>query len=145
MYLLIIFFILLLNGCAVGPDFTPPADPTVKKYTMRNMTKTLKAGHNEPKQNLIMGGKVTNEWWELFHSRQLNDVVALSLANNPTLASAEYTLAAAQQAIKIAAGALYPQVNANAGFQRSNSPSSSSSSSSSNSASVSNLYTVGAR
>lgn len=141
----LLFFLMLaatLSGCAVGPDFIPPSPPTVKKYTMTKMTNALTAGHGEPKQHLIVGKTVSNEWWELLHSRQINDVVMLSLENNPTLAAAEATLAAAQQAIKIAAGALYPQVAVSAGFQRNNSISSSSSSFS-NSSSVTNLYTIG--
>jgi NodT family efflux transporter outer membrane factor (OMF) lipoprotein len=108
-------------------------------------------------QYLKVGKKVSNEWWELFHSRQLNDVVALALENNQTLAASVATLAAAQEAIRIAAGALYPQIAANAGFLRRNRISSSSNSNpgtnagfstgpgfSSGSNSVSNLFTVGA-
>ncbi|MDR3492415.1 MAG: efflux transporter outer membrane subunit [Gammaproteobacteria bacterium] len=140
--LLILVLALSLGACAVGPDFTRPASPTVQDYLKTKMPKTIVAGHNETKQHLSVGKTVSNEWWELFHSRQLDDVVTLALDNNQTLAASVATLAAAQDAIRIASGALFPQVDANAGFQRQNSLGGGGSNSGSNP--ISNLYSVGA-
>ena len=107
-----------LGACAVGPDFTPPAAPEVKGYTMTPMAAALTAGGDEATQNLKVGQTVSSEWWTLFRAMPLNDLVTQALANNQTLAAAKATLAGAQEAIKQAEAGLYPQINANAGFQR---------------------------
>ena len=122
-----------LCACAVGPDFTPPVPPEVTGYTMTPMTDALSAGGDETTQNLKLGQTVSKEWWSLFRSAQLNDVVTQALANNQTLAAAKATLAGAQEAVKQAEGGFYPQIDANTGFQRQKSPP----------RPVSNLYSVG--
>lgn len=123
-----------LSACAVGPDFVPPAAPEVKNYTMTEMTTVLTAGGNEATQNIEIGQTVSSQWWQLFHSAQLNSVITQALAHNQSLAAAKATLAVAEEAIRQAEGGLYPQIDANAGLQRSKL---------STSFPASNLYSVG--
>lgn len=107
---------LALSACVVGPNFTRPAPPEVTSYAMTEMTEVRAAGSDETAQNLKLGQAVAGEWWTLFHSTRLNDVVTQSLANNQTLAAAQATLAAAQEAVRQAEAELYPQIDANARF-----------------------------
>lgn len=109
---------LALGACAVGPDFIPPAPPETTGYTMTEMTKAFTAGGNETTQTLNVGQAVSSEWWNLFHSPQLDEVVKQALANNQSLAAAKATLSGTQEAVKEAEGGLYPQIDANAKFQR---------------------------
>jgi len=122
-----------LGACAVGPDFIPPVPPEVSSYTITPMTAALSAGGDEATQNVKLGETVSKEWWALFHSTQLNDVMTKALANNQTLAAAKATLAGAEEAVKQAEGGLMPQIDANGGFQRSKS----------GSRSPANLYSAG--
>jgi NodT family efflux transporter outer membrane factor (OMF) lipoprotein len=125
---------LALSACAVGPDFAPPPAPDVQGYTLTEMTKALTAGGDEAQQTLTLGQTVSSEWWALFHADPLNDVVKQALAHNPNLAAAQATLAGAQAAVRQAESGLYPQLDANAGFQRGKS----------SSYPITNLYAVGA-
>ena len=109
---------LVLGACAVGPDFVPPSAPEVKNYTKTAMLSALTAGGNEATQNLKIGQSVSSEWWQLFHSAQLNQVIIEALAHNQSLTAAKATLAGAEEAIRQAESGLLPQIDANAGFQR---------------------------
>ena len=108
----------LLLGCTVGPDFAPPPAPETKTYTEDGTPKLALADAKETEQHFAMGRKISGDWWELFHSQRLNDVLQQAIANNYTLASAKATLAQANQAVKQAGGILYPQVDLAAGASR---------------------------
>ncbi len=102
---------LLLAGCAVGPDFVPPAPPTVQSYTSSPISEKLAPGFGEAEQRLANGQTIAAEWWQLFHSSPLNAVLAEAIADNRDLAAANATLAQAQEAVTQARGAFYPQLD----------------------------------
>jgi NodT family efflux transporter outer membrane factor (OMF) lipoprotein len=108
----------LLLGCTVGPDFTPPPAPDTKSYTEDGTPKLALADAKDTQQHFAMGRKISGDWWELFHSQKLNDVLQLALANNLNLVAAKATLAQAGQAARQAGGALYPQVDLAASASR---------------------------
>src|SRR5690349_6115732 len=89
---------LLLAGCAVGPNFKKPAAPEVDGYTPTTLTNTV-GTMNWPgggPQHLVSGGDIPGDWWRLFHSQPLNDLIELSLSNNPSLKAAQAALTAAR-------------------------------------------------
>ena len=106
-----------LFGCAVGPDFSPPEPSPAAGYG-RSPTLLPSAGAADVQQHLSPGNQVIGQWWELYHSPQLNETLALAIAGSPTLDTARATLAQAQQAIVVVAGALYPQANLGASGTR---------------------------
>ncbi|HZB93622.1 MAG TPA: efflux transporter outer membrane subunit [Stellaceae bacterium] len=108
----------LLAGCAVGPDFTAPKAPDVNGYTEDGIPKTEQPNAQEVQQSFTLGKKISGDWWQLFHSQRLNDVLRQAIAGNETIISARATLAQAQQAIAQAGGVLYPQIDFGAGFTR---------------------------
>jgi NodT family efflux transporter outer membrane factor (OMF) lipoprotein len=108
----------LLAGCAVGPDFKSPNSPDVKGYTEEGIPKTAVPNAKEQQQSFVLGKKITGDWWQLFHDQSLNDILQQAIAGNQTIASARASLAQAQQAIKQAGGALYPQVDLGGGYSR---------------------------
>ena len=59
---------------------------------MTEMTTVLTAGGNEATQNIEIGQTVSSQWWQLFHSAQLNSVITQALAHNQSLAAAKATL-----------------------------------------------------
>src|SRR5580704_4019243 len=89
----------LIEGCAVGPDFKEPAPPQVTNYTSEPLhptaSQTNVAGGES--QRFVEGMEISGQWWELFHSRPLNDLIERSLTNNPNIRSAQAALNAARE------------------------------------------------
>lgn len=103
----------LLNaGCAVGPNFKTPAAPAVKDYTVSPLqitaaTPTVAAGEA---QHFAQGSDISADWWTLFHSQALNDLIDHSLANNPDLKAAQAALLVARENYLAQRGVYYPSV-----------------------------------
>ena len=105
---------LLIGGCAVGPDFKKPAAPTVSDYTASPLSSTTGATNapgGEP-QRFIKGGDIPADWWTLFHSKPLNELIELSLSNNPTLKAAQAALSVARENMLAQKGSYYPSITA---------------------------------
>jgi NodT family efflux transporter outer membrane factor (OMF) lipoprotein len=100
----------VLGACAVGPDFVPPAAPGDSGYATSGTELTVPDG-TEPKQHLATGEKISGDWWALFHSKQLDQVLQQTIADNRTLAAAKATLLQAQDLVDQAAGQRYPQLS----------------------------------
>src|SRR5262249_20574009 len=58
------------------------------------------------------GSAPRDDWWRLFNSQQLEEVVAQALRNNPSLEVARANLARAQEGVAVARGARNVQVDA---------------------------------
>jgi NodT family efflux transporter outer membrane factor (OMF) lipoprotein len=99
--------VVALASCAVGPDFRRPAAPPGDHY--------LPATAAASAPQLLPGEELPGEWWQLFHSPALQAAVRGALADSPTLAAANATLAAAQQQIIVARGGLFPHLDASGG------------------------------
>lgn len=109
-----------MAGCAVGPDFKRPSPPPVKAYTAAGLPKQTAATDTlgGQAQKFKDGGDIPAQWWELFHSPALNQMVERALKANPTLQAAQATLRQAQENVYAAQGALFPEINANGGVTR---------------------------
>jgi NodT family efflux transporter outer membrane factor (OMF) lipoprotein len=111
--------VLLAAGCASGLRYVRPADPQESGYTQTSATEAPPAGRvGTAVQHVSLGKGPPDAWWTLLGSEQINRLVALALQNNQSLAGAQAHLAAARERIRGARGALYPQVDAAAGVQR---------------------------
>jgi NodT family efflux transporter outer membrane factor (OMF) lipoprotein len=129
----------LLPACAVGPDFEKPGPPTPPSYTSEPAPTRMAAAPGGAEQRLQRAQELSAEWWELFRSTELDEVVGRALAGSPTLPAARAALAEAQEAVAAARGGLFPQVDAGASAQRVRTPGLRSHVSSV----TSNLYSVG--
>lgn len=107
---------LLASGCAVGPNFTPPAAPKLDRYPDQSVPARLDA--DGAAQTLRIGQATDPAWWRLFGSPALNDLVAVGLTSSPTLASARQALAQSQDQARAGAGVFLPSVEASAGATR---------------------------
>ena len=112
----------LLAGCAVGPRFVRPAAPAASAYTTPGTAPRLASTAGGPSQSLAVGQKIPADWWQLFHSSQLDAVVRQALARNPTLDVAKATLTEAEEAVIEARGGYYPQVDLAASAERQKGP-----------------------
>jgi NodT family efflux transporter outer membrane factor (OMF) lipoprotein len=105
--------LLLTAGCVVGPKFKKPAPPDVGGYTptpfsATNSTANVAGGEE---QHFEKGQDIPGEWWELFHSRPLNDLIERSLKANPDLKAALAALAVARENALAQRGFYYPNVS----------------------------------
>jgi NodT family efflux transporter outer membrane factor (OMF) lipoprotein len=102
--------VLFAAGCAVGPNFKRPAAPQVGGYTPAPITATSStpdvAGGEA--QQIVEGGDIPGEWWRLFHSKPLDDLIARSLKANPDLKAAQAALLVARENVRAQRGAYYP-------------------------------------
>jgi NodT family efflux transporter outer membrane factor (OMF) lipoprotein len=106
--------VFLIGGCAAGPNFERPSAPQSQAYTQPAATAAVAAASVQR----IVYGDVAADWWTLFGSDVLNDLMRQASAGNPTLASARSTLAQAQELTVAAGGARYPQVSLTGGVGR---------------------------
>jgi NodT family efflux transporter outer membrane factor (OMF) lipoprotein len=103
----------LLASCAVGPNYKRPAVPDAPDYysksPLRNPQGTagIKGGSS---QQFVQGLDIPAQWWELFHSRELNDLVQESLRANPNLKAAREALSAARENVYAQYGAYLPGI-----------------------------------
>jgi NodT family efflux transporter outer membrane factor (OMF) lipoprotein len=107
-----------LGGCALGPDFTRPDPPGAERYTAQPLRMEGDAASTESSQHVALGAQLASDWWRLFQSEALDDVVRRALAGNRTLAAASFTLAQSQELAAAQAGTSYPQVGLTAGVGR---------------------------
>lgn len=115
---------LLLSACAVGPDFKKPVPPDVKSAAVHPLTTTEAtpdvAGGEA--QSFTQGGDIAADWWTLFHSKTLNDLIAQAIANSPDLKSAQAALRVAHENTAAQRGDYYPQVSGSFAAQRFSQP-----------------------
>jgi len=110
--LIAISALLFTLGCAVGPNFKKPAAPKVPGYvpdppSTTSGTPNVTGGGA---QQFVQGRDIPGEWWTLFHSKPLNDLIERSLKNNPDLKAAQAALLVARENVLAQRGAYYPMV-----------------------------------
>ncbi len=107
-----------LTSCAVGPNFHQPQPPDTSGYLHSSSDTAPVQTQAQDVQNISPGAELAGEWWKLFHSPQLDEVVRDSIAASPTLVAANATLAEAREEVTVARAAFLPSVSAAAGAQR---------------------------
>jgi NodT family efflux transporter outer membrane factor (OMF) lipoprotein len=110
--------LMLLGGCAVGPNFDRPRPPAVQAYDTPE-TDVPSGTHDSVVAAGSAGADVPALWWQLFKSAELDQTVQQALAGSPTLEAANATLAAAREAIIVAQAGYLPKLGASAAAQRS--------------------------
>jgi NodT family efflux transporter outer membrane factor (OMF) lipoprotein len=110
--------LILLCGCAAGPDFVRPAAPRSQGYTESAAAFEGAAGAAAGAQRVVLGARVAPDWWGLFRSDALDELVREALAGSPSIAAARSTLAQEEELTAAAAGARYPQADLTAGTGR---------------------------
>ena len=97
------------TGCTLGPDFRQPATPP-SAYPEPPATSGA--------QKLQYGTEVAADWYTLFGSEAINQLVREALRANPDLEAARHNLRAAQYELEAVAGTALPQVELDAGASR---------------------------
>jgi len=112
------FLVVLFSGCTmVGPDFAKPAAPNVTRYT--EGPQPAAAATQDTLQQFNNDRAVQADWWKLFHSTALNDLIEAGLKNNPSVAAAEAALNNALESTNAQrSNLMIPAINAQAGETR---------------------------
>lgn len=107
--------LLLTPGCVVGPNYKRPAGPKIPGYTPTPPTaETSTPGVIGGEAQQFLNGKdISGEWWKLFHSKPLNDLIERSLKNNPDIRAAQAALLVARENVTAQRGAYYPVLTGN--------------------------------
>ncbi|MBS0568604.1 MAG: efflux transporter outer membrane subunit [Proteobacteria bacterium] len=134
---------LLSAGCTMGPDFKRPAVADGGDYAAHPLSATVAtdgvAGGEA--QRFVKGSDIAGDWWTLFHSRPLNELIEQSLANNADLKAVQAALSVARENTLAGRGVFYPTVSVNGSASRVKDPAGSLAPVPSNNASLYNLYT----
>jgi NodT family efflux transporter outer membrane factor (OMF) lipoprotein len=93
-----------LAGCAVGPDYKPPAPPKGAAAPFISADRRTETSQ-EPQ----------DAWWRLYHDATMNRVVEQALAANQDLAAAQANLRSAKAQLDLAAAGRYPATTLSAG------------------------------
>jgi NodT family efflux transporter outer membrane factor (OMF) lipoprotein len=98
----------------VGPNFKRPAAPDVGGYTAHPVPATVDTPNvsGGEAQRFASGSDIAADWWTLFHSQPLNDLIELSLANNHDLKAAHAALSVARENVLAQRGVYYPSIAA---------------------------------
>jgi NodT family efflux transporter outer membrane factor (OMF) lipoprotein len=103
-----------LSGCAVGPNFKPPAAPSVASYTPQPLASETTSAPmpGGEAQRLVAGMDIPGQWWTLFHSPALNELVEQALRNNPSVRAAQAALRQANENVAAQRGNYFPSIQA---------------------------------
>jgi NodT family efflux transporter outer membrane factor (OMF) lipoprotein len=108
----------LLAGCGSEPSTTPPKLAPDAGYAPIGAPTIPSVGAAGPDQHFVVGKEISGQWWGLFKSPALDTLITQAVAGNRNLAAAQANLAASHEAVLVAAGGLYPQVDFNASVER---------------------------
>jgi len=105
---------LLVAACAVGPDFKRPAAPAVGGYTREPLSALPKSADipGGEAQSFVRGQDIPGQWWILFHSESLNNLIDQALKANPDAQAAQAALRVAMENVYAQKGAFYPSIEA---------------------------------
>jgi len=111
-------------ACAVGPNFKRPAPPAATDYgsapAQGQTAEAEGAGGNA--QHFVAGMDIPGQWWTLFQSPKLNDLVQQSLKANPNVGAAQAALRQAHELYLAQKTSFFPTVQGSFGGDRSEFP-----------------------
>jgi NodT family efflux transporter outer membrane factor (OMF) lipoprotein len=108
-----------LPAC-VGPDFHRPAAPQVERYTAEALPQSTASaeGVGGAAQRFLAEQEVPRNWWTLFGSSQLNELVKEALRANPNVLAAQAALRQAMENTAAQRGNYFPTLQAGFDAQR---------------------------
>ncbi len=102
----------LLAGCVVGPNYRRPATPPAGGYAPRPLPSATASapGPGGAAQTFSSARSISAQWWTLFRSPALNELIERAFAANPTIDAAVAALREAQESVYAQRGYFYPTV-----------------------------------
>lgn len=100
-----------LTGCTIGPDFRRPEVASTAAFTREPLPASTAVVDGSAPQNFRVGEGISAQWWALFQSPQLNQLIEHALANNPTLQASQASLRQAQALLAAQRSILFPAID----------------------------------
>ncbi|WP_428662695.1 efflux transporter outer membrane subunit [Reyranella sp.] len=114
---------LLLGGCTLGPDFTPPDPPKADSFlpdtTSEFVATNIPGGEA---QRLVQGLDIAGQWWGVFESAPLNGLIERALSANPDIRAAAAGLRMARENARAQRATLFPQLQGGLGASQNQTP-----------------------
>ena len=108
-----------LAACASGPDFERPAAPSASAYRAADQEPTAATPvEGGASQRYASGNKIAADWYRLFGSTKLDQLIEGALRDNPTLEAAQARLHQARYELAANDASLYPKLDADLGASR---------------------------
>ena len=130
-------------GACVGPNFKRPEPPSVARFTSGELPKETASspGAGGAAQRFLSDSELPRNWWALFGSSQLNDLVMQALRANPQVLSAQAALRQALENTSAQRGSYFPLVQGSFDANRNRDPTGVLQPNLASGATVYNLYT----
>jgi NodT family efflux transporter outer membrane factor (OMF) lipoprotein len=113
----------LLTACAVGPNFKRPAPPASSDYGSAPMRGEIHASATGiGTQRFAADLDIPSQWWALFQSPKLNQLVEAALKGNPNVGSAQAALVQAHELYAAQRASFFPSIGAGVNGDRSKFP-----------------------
>jgi NodT family efflux transporter outer membrane factor (OMF) lipoprotein len=109
-FLLTAAVLISASGCAVGPNFKDPILSEKNVAIRPESTAATDAVVADAHDRTLAEMDIPGQWWELFHSEELNELVKSALDNNPTLNSAQAALRQANEEYFAQRGSYWPSI-----------------------------------
>lgn len=104
--------VLVFGGCAVGPDFHPPTPPVGDAYIAQELpphTVSTPVPGGEAQQ-FLPGRDLPGQWWTLFGSSRLDELIREAIEQYPDIAAQQAALRVARENLRAGAGVFWPQI-----------------------------------
>jgi NodT family efflux transporter outer membrane factor (OMF) lipoprotein len=103
-----------MSGCALGPDFNRPAADDRIPLTDQSVASETRSAPvpGGASQRFTDDASISAQWWRLFGSEPLNELIDAGLKNNADLQAADAALRAANELALAQRGAFFPTVTA---------------------------------
>jgi NodT family efflux transporter outer membrane factor (OMF) lipoprotein len=104
-----------LAACAVGPNFKRPAPPAAPGYGSAPIQGQTAAaeGRGGAAQTFVAGMDIPSQWWTLFKSAELDQLVEQALKGNPDVDAAKAALRQAHELYSAQRASFLPTVQGN--------------------------------
>jgi NodT family efflux transporter outer membrane factor (OMF) lipoprotein len=99
-------WLILVSGCAVGPDYQPPKPSAPSQWSS-----ALTGGETNSPAGLTA-------WWKNFNDTNLESLMVVAISSNLNLRLAEARVREARGERDVAAGGLWPSAGGSAGYSR---------------------------
>jgi NodT family efflux transporter outer membrane factor (OMF) lipoprotein len=102
-----------LAGCAVGPDFERPKQPSGPAYPAGLQETSGDGDIAGNSQRFVAEMDLPAQWWALFHSEKLNRLVDEALKANPDVAAAQAALKQSRENLYSQEAQFFPTIGGN--------------------------------
>lgn len=110
------FFAVLVAtpACTLGPDYRAPEPLAVTQYTATPVAEETASAPSPggEAQRFVHGRDIPSEWWNVFQSETLDELIRRALTNSPTLIKTQARLRQAQEQLSARTGEQFPKVSA---------------------------------